>query len=347
MQRAVAAPAEGTVARNRYSWLFPTWLLLFYSGWLSLVVAGNLWHLLAGHWPIAVAMMLGSFVAGSTPMGGGTIGFPVLVLLLGEAPSLGRDFSFAIQSIGMTSASIYILSTRKPIAADMLLAACTGSAIGTPLGILFLAPQIPGPLITVLFAVVWASFGILTLRYIRQLTARTHLRQGYRRLNWCLGGAVGFLGGMLVASVTGVGVDMLLYCVLVLVRQADLRVAVPTSVILMAFTSLVGVTTLKVTGQMPAGVFPHWLAAAPIVAVGAPFGAWVAGRLDRRRLLGWVAFICLLQFVFTYWQRWDDLGVSGLLLGLLGLALFQWLFRFLGWLGRQLPELPGETGSAA
>ena len=80
----------------------------------------NQWLTLLEHWGIAFTMALGSYAAGSTPMGGGTVGFPVLVLLFDEAPTLGRDFSFAIQSIGMTSASIFILCRKQPIEWPML-----------------------------------------------------------------------------------------------------------------------------------------------------------------------------------------------------------------------------------
>ncbi|MCB1567094.1 MAG: hypothetical protein KDI78_16055, partial [Xanthomonadales bacterium] len=77
------------------------WLLAFYAAWLGLVMAGQHWHTLRENWGIAAAMGLGSYVAGSTPMGGGTVGFPILVLLFEQPPQLGRDFSFAVQSIGM------------------------------------------------------------------------------------------------------------------------------------------------------------------------------------------------------------------------------------------------------
>jgi hypothetical protein len=36
-------------------------------------------------------MAFGSYVAGSTPMGGGTVGFPILVLLFDLPATLGRD----------------------------------------------------------------------------------------------------------------------------------------------------------------------------------------------------------------------------------------------------------------
>ncbi|MFG0274970.1 MAG: sulfite exporter TauE/SafE family protein, partial [Phycisphaerales bacterium] len=80
--------------------LFATWLVAFFLAWGALVVAGRHWGAVLDHWETALAMALGSYVAGSTPMGGGTIGFPVLVLILGEPAELGRGFSLAVQSIG-------------------------------------------------------------------------------------------------------------------------------------------------------------------------------------------------------------------------------------------------------
>ena len=95
--------------------LFPfiTWLVLFYGAWLALVYFGGYLQTVLEHWPMAVAMAAGSYVAGSTPMGGGTVGFPVLVLMMDLPATLGRDFSFAIQAVVMTTASINILSSRQ------------------------------------------------------------------------------------------------------------------------------------------------------------------------------------------------------------------------------------------
>lgn len=79
------------------------------------------------------SMALGSYVAGSTPMGGGTVGFPILVLLFEMPARLGRDFSFAVQSVGMVSAAIFILARRQVLAWSMLKGAMLGAVIGTPL----------------------------------------------------------------------------------------------------------------------------------------------------------------------------------------------------------------------
>jgi uncharacterized protein len=46
-------------------------------------------------------------------------------------------------------------------------------------------------------------------------------------------------------------------------------------------------------------VFPYWLAAAPVVALGAPLGSLVSRFVPRRSLLGFVGILCLAQFAWT------------------------------------------------
>jgi len=65
-------------------WLI--WLGVFYCAWLAIVISGNHWATIAENWGIAVAMAMGSYAAGATPMGGGTVGFPILVLLRRAPP---------------------------------------------------------------------------------------------------------------------------------------------------------------------------------------------------------------------------------------------------------------------
>jgi hypothetical protein len=48
-------------------------------------------------------------VAGATSEGGASVAFPVMTLVFGIAPVVARDFSFMIQSVGMTCASFTIL----------------------------------------------------------------------------------------------------------------------------------------------------------------------------------------------------------------------------------------------
>eukprot|EP01093_Parvamoeba_rugata_P015282 TRINITY_DN5300_c0_g1_i2.p1 TRINITY_DN5300_c0_g1~~TRINITY_DN5300_c0_g1_i2.p1 ORF type:complete len:228 (+),score=31.25 TRINITY_DN5300_c0_g1_i2:117-800(+) len=209
--------------QKKHLWLWFLWLGIFYSIWLWLMIDQAQWTTALEHWPMALAMAVGSYAAGSTPMGGGTVGFPVLVLLFELPASLGRDFSFAIQAIGMTSASIFILARRQPLAKAILNGAIAGSLIGTPLGIFFIAPYVPELWIKLIFAVVWASFGLLHLFRINEIAGHTGMTEFNERWDFKFGLWLGLIAGATITSSTGVGIDMVLYTALVLVCRADLK----------------------------------------------------------------------------------------------------------------------------
>ena len=333
--------------------LFPffTWLVLFYAAWLLLVFGGGYLQTVLEHWPMAAAMAAGSYVAGSTPMGGGTVGFPVLVLLMDLPATLGRDFSFAIQAVGMTSASIYILCSRQELEWPMLRAALPGALVGTPLGILFVAPLASDLFIKLLFAAMWCSFGLLHLRRINEITSYEGMTPHDKSFDHKVGFIVGFFGGLTIASVTGVGIDMFIYMFLVLWCHADLKIAIPTSVMLMAFTSLVGISTKLLVGDVQPGTFENWLAAAPVVAVGAPFGALVVNKVGRRPTLIVVSVLCVLQFIWTLVHERDALTLWNVSAALLGVVVFLLLFQDMYRHGyrlarrkRHLPEAAREAG---
>lgn len=284
---------------------FLLWLVMFYASWAILVFGRGHWLTVVSHWPISLAMAAGSYVAGSTPMGGGTVGFPVLVLLFDFPGSLGRNFGLAVQSIGMVSASIYILSSRKRVAWNLLRPAMVGALIGTPLGAAFIAPVVPDLWVKLVFAVVWASFGMMHLFKLRELID-TH-GSGDWAPQWDVptGLLIGVSGGI-VASITGVGIDMILYATMMLLYRIDLKISVPSSVLIMAFTSVIGIATNLLLREIdPTSyaidpeVFANWIAAAPIVALGAPIGAVVVDRISRAPTLIIVSILCIVQFVWT------------------------------------------------
>jgi uncharacterized membrane protein YfcA len=313
-------------------WIWFLWLALFYAGWSFLVFHLEYLPLALDHWPMAVAMALGSYAAGSTPMGGGTVGFPVLVLLQGEPATLGRDFSFAVQSIGMVSASIFILARRQPLASAMLGGGMAGSLLGTPLGILFFAPTIPTLWIKLLFAVIWASFGILHFYRIQEISSHVGMTDFDERWDFKVGFVLGLFSAIFVSSVTGVGIDMVLYAALVLLCRTDLKIAIPSSVVLMAFTSLLGVGVKALSTGLAPGVFGNWLAAAPVVALGAPLGVFIVQKIGRKPTLLVVAVLCVGQFIATCHAEWAALGWQGLTVSLIGVGMlllfFEWLRRW-------------------
>ncbi len=324
---------------------------MFYAGWLWLILFHDGWAQALAHWPIAVAMALGSYAAGSTPMGGGTIGFPVLVLGFDMPATLGRDFSFAVQSVGMVSASIFILARRLPLARDMLTGALIGSAVGTPLGIVLIAPVVPELWIKVIFAVVWGSFGLLHFYRIGEIAGHKAMKGFSRTWDFRAGVLVGATSGSLVVAVTGVGIDMVLYTVLVMLCRVDLRVAIPTSIIAMAASSLIGLSVQSFTGGVQPGVYQHWLAAAPVVALGAPLGVLMVEILGRKPILMVVAALCVGQFAWMCLAEFENLGAYGVLAAAAAVCLCLLGFERLRRIGLVLTELrgvatapkPGET----
>lgn len=303
---SVAERSSGVGSARPRRWPFPVWLACFYAGWALIVFGGGWWSEVTRHWPIAAAMAAGSYVAGSTPMGGGTIGFPILTLLLDQSADIGRTFSFAVQSIGMTSASIFILSTGKPVAWRLLLWTMLGATVGTPLGLALLAPIVPGTFVKVLFAVIWASFGVMTFVKVLEFSRVQGITPVTAAFDRVWGLTIGLAGGALIASLTGVGIDMLLYTALVLVRRSDLKIAIPTSVMIMSYTSLVGLASSVLleradpqTYAISQEVYFNWMAAAPIVALGAPLGAFIVNIVSRVPTLIFVSVLCVGQFVWT------------------------------------------------
>lgn len=311
---------------------------MFYIFWIFIIITGSYWDQVVDHWPIALAMSIGSYAAGSTPMGGGTIGFPVIVLLFDMPGSLGRNFGLAIQSIGMVSASIFILSLRKTIDTGLLKPALIGSLIGTPLGAAFIAPFVPDIWIKLTFAIVWASFGIMHIVKMKELIAANGESQKWRSKDQPIGFAIGIIGGI-VSSITGVGIDMVIYAVLVLLYRADLKISIPTSVILMAFTSVIGIAANGILSKINPTlyyidneVFTNWLAAAPVVALGAPFGAYIVSYISRTPTLIIVSILCIAQFVWTIVEE----NVSGMALfgAIAAVLICNAIFHFLYSLGK-------------
>jgi uncharacterized membrane protein YfcA len=291
-------------AAGRAAW-FGAWLAAAYATWGACALASGFAVALAERWPIAVAMLAGSYFAGSTPVGGGAVAFPILTLGFGEPASLGRDFSLAVQSVGMTSASLYLWSQRRRVARGLLVPGLAGALVATPIGVVCLAPRVPDAWVRLAFASLWAGFGVLVLARRRALEAAGDGPCPALARERSLGFAVGAAGGAL-ASITGSGADMLTFSTLTLLRRTDPRIAIPTAVVMMAATSVIGLSSqLMAAAWVPghaavaAPVWPNLLVATPIVLLGAPLGALAVNVIPRAVTLRLVALLCLLQLAWT------------------------------------------------
>jgi uncharacterized protein len=273
----------------------------FYVAWIVLAFGFGYWEQVRAHWPISVVMTFGSVVAGSTPMGGGTVAFPFLVLVFGQPPALGRNFGLAIQALGMTSAMIFIYCRGVPVQWGILRWTSVGAAFGLVAGTFLVAPHVASATVKLLFSCLWMSFAILTLAKNQEICSLQNNPKLPASAARNIGLIVGLAGGITTALI-GVGVEMMLYTCLVLLYRCDLKIAVPTAVSTMAVASVLGTALHLGMGDIEMEVFYNWMAAGPIVVFGAPAGTFLVSVIPRVRTLYFVSVLCVIQFVWTLYQ---------------------------------------------
>ena len=138
--------------------------------WVMWLVFGGrlaIHHLIAD-WRIALTMVFGSMVGGGTSEGGGAIAFPIFTKLLHIAPYDARNFSLAIQSVGMGSATLSILYLRIPIERRVLFYAGVPGVLGVVFGAYFVAPFVPPVIVRTSFTVLVSSLGVALLLVNRE-----------------------------------------------------------------------------------------------------------------------------------------------------------------------------------
>jgi uncharacterized membrane protein YfcA len=240
------------------------------------------WSLFETNWFMSITMMFGSFIAGATSEGGGAVAFPVMTLLFEISPRVARDFSLLIQSVGMTAAASYILRQGIPIERNAVKWAGLGGAVGILVSLEWIAPHLPPLYTKVFFVSLWLSFGVALYRMNREATR--HVFPGiseFQRADAHILLLTGVVGGV-VSGLTGSGLDIVTFSVLVLAFRIDEKIATPTSVVLMASNTLVGAFWLgTVRGNIEPEAWSFWLVCVPIVVVGAPLGAWFIKTRSR------------------------------------------------------------------
>jgi uncharacterized membrane protein YfcA len=127
--------STGVKARHHHHFYGHIWrrfipALLVYPVWLYTMISRDAFEDAFGtYYPLSMAMVIGSMIAGSTPLGGGVIAFPVAVLVIKFKPAQGRDFSLIIQSVGMTAASFLIMYAKRDLCHTWLIMWFTFSAV--------------------------------------------------------------------------------------------------------------------------------------------------------------------------------------------------------------------------
>ncbi len=312
-------------------------IIFVWFGWL-IYTSPNTKTLLQQHWPISLTMVFGSFIAGATSEGGGAVAFPVFTKLLDIAPQDAKVFSLAIQSVGMVAASLTIIMLRIAIPWRLVLWISLGGVVGVTVSSLYLAPLFSAALLKVLFTALVSSFA-LTLFVLgwrpRQYNTAMPVDHGLEKIIlW----VVGFAGGCM-SGLVGNGIDIISFSIMILLFRLSEKIATPTSVILMAINALVGFLLHWLwLGQFSDHIQQWWLAAIPVVIIGAPLGAYCCSRLDNRLIAAVLIVLIVVELISTLLL----VPLTAKIVALGGLAFLFFLLLYYSLLGisRYQPDEP-------
>lgn len=255
---------------------------------------------LVKNWPVTITMIFGSIVAGATSEGGGAVAFPIFTKVLGIPPQDARVFSLAIQSIGMTAASIAIIFLRVRVEWRGVLWPGIGGIGGILVSTFFVLPLVSPPLVKISFTLMVSSLAIALIFMNRSESTQRHKAfpfVGTREKAVLI--LTGFVGGIM-SGLVGSGIDIITFMTIVLLFRLDEKVATPTTVLLMTSNTLVGFALHGlVLDTFTPTVQGYWLAAVPVVVIGAPLGAYICSVLSRRTIANVLIGLIAIEFVST------------------------------------------------
>ncbi len=266
--------------------------------WLLYMITQNGFSFYQDHWAAPLTMFFGSFVAGATSEGGGAVAFPVFTLLLKLPPPVARNFSFAIQSIGMTSASLLIISLKIKVDWKAIRTVTIGGIPGLLFGAFFIVPLISGPMTKIFFVSLWLSFAFAL--YLANRKTGRQTTDGLGALNRADSTrilAFAFIGGVITA-IFGDGINIFTFCLFTLYYSTSEKVATPTSIIIMTIHTIVGfLLHVFVLRDFQPMTFQYWMCAIPVAILMAPFGAYIINFLTREAIARFLYITTVVQYV--------------------------------------------------
>ena len=281
---------------------FSVWFVLAFLVWIALFSTFDSFAFLKDHWYYPAVMVFAAFVAGLTPQSGGAIAFPALSVFLHIDRVLARDFSMMIQSIGLTSASIFILTHKDTVLRNyrpvlMFLPVC---AAGFVLGMNTLQ-SMPVYLIQAFFLSLITTF-VAAYYLHRQRGTKASLAVATVGEGVWLG-LILFLGGM-VTSLFGTGTDILLYTILITRFSMNEKAATRLAIVTMTGMSILGFAYRAfVDHGLSHYQFDTWLCAYPVVLFMAPLGAFVLRKVHVNWLLLAIVILDVFQLLYFNFSR--------------------------------------------
>ena len=275
-------------------------------------------------------MVFGAFIAGSSPEGSASIAYPVFTLLLKISPDDARNFAFAIQSIGMTAASIYILNKKMKLEWHYIRYVTLFGLPGLLVGTWFLLPYIVPATAKLIFVSLWFGFGlVLWWQNRNKEAARLDSLPVLKTKDKMLLSTFGFMGG-LISSLFGTGINILSYCFIVSYYRISEKIATPSSVLIMTVETLFGFYLHAIVlNDFSARSFDMWLACIPLVIFFAPLGSYVIQFLPRRRVAQFLSIVLMIQYIGAMLVLRPPMLMTAFSLALITASVisFMWLSR--------------------
>jgi uncharacterized protein len=283
--------------KTRIPWIYLIFLSIVMFGWFWYMFQNDSFEIYTRQWATVLTMIFGSFIAGASPEGSAAVAYPIFTLILKIAPPIARNFAFAIQSIGMTSASLLIIGMRLKVDWNYIIFVTIGGIFGLFLGTYYVVPYISPVQAKLFFVSLYLSFGIALW-----LQNRRPQREVFDRIenfkNSDKGRLIifGLVGGI-ISSIFGTGINIFTFCLMTIYYRVSEKVATPSSVIIMTIETILGlfIHTQLINDFQPEA-FEIWLACVPFVAIFAPLGAFVISKMPRKGIATLLYCILIIQF---------------------------------------------------
>ncbi|MCP9756112.1 sulfite exporter TauE/SafE family protein [Lacihabitans sp. CCS-44] len=310
--------------------LYLSFLFIVLCSWFYFVSQNNLFYYIEKHVWAVVTMIFGSFIAGSSPEGSAAVAYPVFTLLLDIKPAVARNFAFAIQSLGMTSASLLIFGLKLKVDWNYIKYVTIGGVFGLVFGTYYVVPLISPPMAKLFFVSLWLSFGIVLWRENSKPTRLVHdLIENFQKSDMIRLLVFGLIGGI-ISSIFGTGINIFTFCLMTIYYGINEKVAVPSSIIIMSIETILGFFIhAGVVNDFQPEAFEMWIACIPFVIIFAPLGSFVVSKLPRTAIANFLNIILFVQFVGAMWvikPNAFQLVVSAITLAS-GLVLFLFLSK--------------------
>jgi uncharacterized protein len=281
---------------------FPKPYLFFFciviGAWLYYMLTNQGFALYQSNWQAPLTMVFGSFIGGASSEGGGAVAFPVFTLLLNVPSATARNFSFAIQSIGMTAASLVIIGLKIPVSIQAIVHTSLAGVVGLLVGTFGIIQYLPGPETKLFFVSLWLSFGFALYLSNRNSTREVFTDfQHFQLKDQLIIYVFGFVGGIITA-IFGNGIDIFTFCLFTLYYRISEKVATPTSVIIMTINTIIGFGLhFFVLKDFQPQAMHFWLCSIPVVIIFAPLGAYVISFFSRFVIAAFLYVIIVVQYL--------------------------------------------------